>query len=290
MQIVPLQPAHYDTLHPLYLALTAPAPHCLFQPGPTLFRTGMQFALERGTSIFIAAVRGRAIGLAAITRLRPALDGTVRDAITALFFDSDLTGQQLLAACETQSRAGDASELLAFPNTTNYSPAPCYNGGWDGLSDRIPMVGRLLARNGYRPFHRELHFTCDLERFATETPRKPAGVTLVETADDRGRRTLRALADNRAVGVCVFSTLHRVSDDPETRDWGYLWALGVDVEYREQGLGRFLLRSAMARLHADRCQGMWLTTAADNWPAQALYLTHGFEIVDCSASFTKTIR
>jgi ribosomal protein S18 acetylase RimI-like enzyme len=35
------------------------------------------------------------------------------------------------------------------------------------------------------------------------------------------------------------------------------------------------------------CHSCWLTTGAENWPAQPLYLALGFEIVDCTASYQK---
>lgn len=291
MKIVPLIPAHLDALHGLYLALVAPVPHCAFKPGLPIFRAGMSQAADDGTSLMVATVGRHVTGFAALRRLRPDDAGAPRDGITALFFADEAAGGALLAACEEQSHtARQPHSIIAFPNTHSYSPVPCYNGGWDGLSDRIPAVARLLARAGYQPFHRELHLTCDLERFPVRPGPKPAGITLVETADQHGRRTLRALDDNRAIGVCVFSTLQRMSDDPDTRDWGYVWGLGVEESYQRRGIGRFLLSSALARLHTSGCQGCWLTTTADNWPAQLLYLTLGFEVVDGSMSFQKAAQ
>ena len=45
---------------------------------------------------------------------------------------------------------------------------------------------------------------------------------------------------------------------------------------------------ALGHLRRLGCDTCWLTTGADNWPAQPLYLALGFEIVDCSASYRKS--
>lgn len=238
--------------------------------------------------MLVAESGGYAHGFAAVMRLRPDEAGMPRDGITALFFADDAAGQALLDRCEQQRPSGAGVPLLAFPNTYHYCPVPGYNGGWDGLSDRLHSGARLLARNGYRPFYRELHLTCDLDRFAARPSIRPTDVVLVDTADERGRRTLRVLVGNRSVGVCVFSTLERLSDDPETRDWGYIWGFGVDEEQRGRGIGRFLLTSALSKLHTSGCQGCWVTNRSDNWPALTLYLQLGFELVDTSTSYTKS--
>ncbi len=38
-----------------------------------------------------------------------------------------------------------------------------------------------------------------------------------------------------------------------------------------------------------RWAGCWLTTGADNWEAQPMYLLLGFEIVDTSACYTRQL-
>ena len=38
------------------------------------------------------------------------------------------------------------------------------------------------------------------------------------------------------------------------------------------------------------CTTCWLTTTADNWRAQPLYYSLGFEVLDCSVSFCKQLK
>ena len=89
--------------------------------------------------------------------------------------------------------------------------------------------------------------------------------------------------------MCVYSTLAALSDDPQAAQWGYIHWLHVAPELRRHGLARYLLTSALDRLYRERCSGCWLTTGADNWPAQPLYLSLGFEIADASATFRRQL-
>jgi ribosomal protein S18 acetylase RimI-like enzyme len=92
------------------------------------------------------------------------------------------------------------------------------------------------------------------------------------------------------VGVCDYGRLdERVSDDPAAAQWGYIWGLDVVEPMRRRGIGRLLMHRALAHLSAQGCRGCWLTTDATNWPAQALYLTLGFEVVDASTCFGRTL-
>jgi ribosomal protein S18 acetylase RimI-like enzyme len=289
MRISQLLPEHLPTLHGLYLALVAQVPHCLFKPGLPFFTNTLQRAQEQGMRLFVAEEQNMVQGFAALSRILPDTTGMPRHAITSLFCLEEGVGRALLQVCEAESRTSDAGALLVFPNTRHYSPIPGYNGGWDGLSDRVHATGRLLARNGFYPIHRELHLTCDLPRFPVESLHPDVTVSLSESIDDQGRRTLRVWRGNLAVGVCAYGTLQRLSDDPETREWGYIWGLGIDEQHQGYGLARYLLTTALNRLRADGCQGCWTTVTSGNWASLGLVLSHGFEIVDGSTSFSKTL-
>ncbi len=289
MHIVPLQTAHLDVLRDLYLVATSPVPHCRFMPSEAMFRAALTQLSEDDVRVLVVEEAGTAHGFAALRQLTQKESDPQWADITALFFANDAAGQALLAACEAQICRADIDYILAFPNTHGQCPVPGYNGGWDGLSDRMPATARLLARNGYRPYYRELHMTCDFDRFPPLPNPAPPGITLVEAMDDRGRLTLQAMAESQLVGVCIYGTLDRLSDDLAARRWGYIWGLEVAEAFRRRGIARYLLTSSLAHLHAQGCTGCWLTTGADNWPAQPLYLSLGFEVVDSSACFRKAL-
>jgi ribosomal protein S18 acetylase RimI-like enzyme len=288
MDVVSPRREHAPALHRLYLGSVAAAPHCRFTPDAGRFAAELLgaapsvplFSPPRELELLVAEEGGAACGFASFARYKE-WEGGERQAITALFFEDEAAAAALLRSCEALA-AGDA-ELLAFPDTHGKGPVAGYNCGWNGLSDRIPHLARVLARAGYRPYQRELHLSCDLGRLPPGQPSAPAGVELHEEPDERGRLWLRAFAGGRKVGDCVFSTLAQLA--PAAGRTGYVWGLGVDEGHRRQGLARCLMGRALTRLAELGCEACWLTTTADNWPAQPLYLSLGFEVVDCSASF-----
>ena len=284
IQIVEPQAAHAAALRQIYLSATSAAPHCRFAPDVERFAECLISPRVTPTRIFVAEQRGMPQGFAALVRMKSEGDGAERDAITALFFADPSAGQALLDACEAQA----PGELLAFPADHGHCPIAGYNGGWDGLPDRIPAVAQLLARNGYTPYYRELSLICDLARFVPEPVDPPVGVDLRESVGEFGKSyyILHALAGQREAGQCHYITLAEMQD-PNAARTGYVWWLHVEPEVRRRGIGRYLMQRTLDHMRRLGCDTCWLTTGADNWPAQPLYLALGFEIVDCSASYRK---
>jgi ribosomal protein S18 acetylase RimI-like enzyme len=225
------------------------------------------------------------VGFAALLDGGVAEDGTPEAQITALFTRHEEPGQALVDACV--AHVSGARRLLAFPASHRRCPIPAYNAGWDGLSDRLRVVARVLARSGFRPFYRELHLECSGAHFPPPVAPAPTDVAIVERNNASGDLIFAAMAGDEEVGVCVYRTLAHLSDHPEARQWGYVMGLHVAEALRRRGVARHLLTRALRHLADHGCRGCWLTTGADNWPAQPLYLALGFEIVDASACFRK---
>jgi ribosomal protein S18 acetylase RimI-like enzyme len=284
---------HIDALHALYRRAVADAPHCRFLPDAARFRDELMgiapltplFNMPSPPSerrVLVADEGGAARAFAGLTRFTD-WDGVDRQAITSLFCADEQAGRALLAACEEAARPGT---LEAFPESHGKSPLSEYNGGWDGLSDRVPGVARILARAGYTPFYRELHLTLDLRRVPPGPAALAAGLELrVEPLEHRTR--LRALDGEVEAASLGFGTLAPLVTDPGAARTGYIWWLGVEEGYRRRGIARALMAAALVRLVEVSCEECWLTTAADNWQAQPLYLALGFAVVDCSTSFRK---
>ena len=100
---------------------------------------------------------------------------------------------------------------------------------------------------------------------------------------------MRALDGNTEVGVCSYSTLTFLTDEPAAGRTGYIWWLHVNETHRRRGIARALMAAATDQLAAQGCTTCWLTTAADNWAAQSLYYALGFDVVDGSVSFRKSL-
>jgi ribosomal protein S18 acetylase RimI-like enzyme len=284
IQIVQPQLAHAGALREIYLSMTSGAPHCRFVPDVERFGMCLVSPQNATTRVFVAEEHGMPKGFAALGRAHNETDDSTYDAITALFFAHAEAGRALLKACEAQAASGD---VLAFPAAHSECPIVGYNGGWDGLPDRIPSVARLLARHGYAPYYRELHLTCDLSDAAPVSGAAPAGISLRESLGEYGQHILQALVGDREAGVCHYKTLARLGEEAASRT-GSVWWLHVEPDARRRGVGRYLMLEALDHLRRQGCDTCWLTTGADNWPAQPLYLALGFEIVDCSASYRKT--
>lgn len=302
MEVVPVSQEHVDELFTIYSRLVAQAPHSRFAGDRARFRDevlGLEtpsstiFASPQSTQTFVALASGRARGFATLVSYRQysgdGKDSKVVQAITGLFVDGEEAGSALIRTCEAQATT---PELYAFPPTHGYTPMRTYDAAWDGLSDRVPQVARLLAKHGYTPYARELILIAPLvrERYSASFP---PGITLEMQGWPDGRsegRRLHPMDGEKEAGVCEIFTLAAISDDPAAKQVGYVFWLHVEEAYRRRGIGRALMAAAMDEMVAQGCTECWLTTGADNWNAQALYYSLGFDVVDCAVSFRKQLQ
>jgi ribosomal protein S18 acetylase RimI-like enzyme len=297
MDVVPVRSEHVDQLLAIYLAQVASAPHCCLVPGRARFRSDL---LGLGTQaprlhpapqqaqVFVAEESGAARGFAALATYHD-WDDDERQAITGLFFAHEAAGHALIRACEARATS---DELDAFPNSHGNTLIQAYNAGWDGLSDRIPGVAQVLAQHGYVPHERELHLAKQLPHVQCAPPLLPPAMTMRVPEAPAGYREallVQVLDGESVVGACSYSTLALLTGEPAASRTGYVDWLHVNEGYRRRGIARALMAAAMDGLAAQGCEACWLTTAADNWAAQSLYLTLGFSVVDCSVSFRKTL-
>jgi ribosomal protein S18 acetylase RimI-like enzyme len=286
MQIVPYQPAHLQSLYEGYRHLVAGVPHCRFIPSRNYFGHALAQAEQAGASLLIAEDHAGVRGVATLLPIAPAGDGLPELEITSCFAPEEATSAMLLEAC--LGRAAGARRVVAFPAEHGHCPMPSYNAGWDGLSDKLPWVARALARHGFAPTYRELHLECAAPHFPPAPMSAPPGITMIEGTED-GYQAVRAMANEQEVGICLYMLLSKHSDHPEADSWGYVDWLHVAESQRRRGLGRYLMTWALQRLWEQGCRGCWLTTGANNWPAQPLYLGLGFEILDTSSAWEKLL-
>jgi ribosomal protein S18 acetylase RimI-like enzyme len=186
------------------------------------------------------------------------------------------------------------TRLHAFPEEHGRGPVRAYNAGWGGLPDGEASLTRVLVRAGFRPFYRELHVTCEGERFPPPLAPAPRGLgaVRVEVGPTRGVQReieIRLLRGGEELGNCIHSTLGNLTDHPDAARWGYIHWLGTAAPVRRRGVARHLLTRALHDLAAQGCTGCWLTTGAANWEAQPLYLSLDFEIVDTSACYVRPL-
>lgn len=286
MQIVPYRDEYLTGVYDAYLRATGAVPHCRFTPSLEYTGAALTRAEQAGAGLLVAEDGGAVHGIATLRPIATAEDGLAQLEITGLFAPEEATVVALLEAC--MQRAHGARRVLAFAAEHDHCPLPAYNAGWNGLSDRMPWVARVLARHGFVPTYRELHLECAAAYFPSTQLPAPPGITLVE-----GTRaetlSVRAMEGDQELGLCLYFRLRKLSDHPEAGAWAYVDWLGVDEAHRRRGLGRCLMSLMLTRLREQAYHGCWLTTGGDNWPAQPLYLGLGFEILDTSSSWEKSL-
>lgn len=299
MVVVPVHPDHVGPLHAIYLEATARAPHCRFAPDLTQFRNELlgltprlRQQVPQQSDVLVAEASGSVEGFATLTTWRDDDDGdAIKQAITGLFIANEAAADALIAACE--ARATDTI-LRAFPSTHGNTLIQNYNVGWDGLSSYVRHVTRPLSQHGYVPYTREMHLVAPLDPALLGTSSLASPLTLdgprQQSDTYAWSQMVRAMDGETRTGICSFSDLSVVTEQVGARHAGYIWGLFVNDAYRRRGIARALLVAAMQHLTEQGCTECWLTTTADNWAAQPLYYSVGFEVVDCSVSFRKTLR
>lgn len=291
MQVVPFRPEQAPALYDVYRRVTAGVAHCRFAPSAASFARALTAPMQ-GTQLLVADDGGAAVGFAALLGTAGRADRPPTTELTALFAADEPADQALVEASIAIARSRGVDQLTAFDDEHSHCPIPAYNAGWSGPSDAMPRAARALARAGFVPYHRELHLS---RLFGRPGPlpvaaHLPALTLVADPAAGRPEEhTLRALLGGERAGVCVYSTLAHLSDDPAAARCGYIMWLHVEEAYRRRGIARYLLTNALAALAAAGCAGCWLTTGGTNWPALTLYLSLGFEIVDTSTCFRKAL-
>lgn len=297
MEIVSVQPEHTDALLAIYRAQVANAPHCRFVPEPARFCDELLgnillpaslFDRPLETKVLVAEEAGKPQGFVCFHRYHHWNEGE-REAIAGLFFADEAAGDALILACEAMATN---NEIGAFPRFHGLTGIHSYNGGWDGLSDRVPNVAHVLVRHGYRPYFRELNLITPTLKVGVDKAVLSPGLRLVHSIDpnDQQGRKVQAMDGDEEVGICIYSTLAPLTDNEEASHIGYVWWLHVSEAYRQRGIARSLMAATFEQLTLLGCTSCWLTTTCDNWRAQPLYYSLGFDMVDCSVSFHKTIK
>ena len=284
MQIVPYRSAHLPGLYEVYRRTTAGVPHSRFIPSLEYTGAALARAEQAGAVLLVAEDQGAVSGVASLRPVAPDGDGTPKLEITGLFAAEEGVVARLLEAC--LGRADGAKRIVAFPAEHGHCPLPAYNAGWDGLSDQLRPVARVLARHGFAPTYRELHLECVAPHFPPEPIAVPSGITMVDGSGPN-YISVRAMAGEQEAGICLWMRLSKYSDHPDAGAWSYVDWLHVEEAQRRRGLGRALMNWTLRRMWEAGCRGCWLTTGGDNWPAQPLYLGLGFEILDTSSSWHK---
>ena len=303
MAVRPLQPADLPYLYAVFQDVTSSLPHGFPATREEFFASiSATPAHHRIGRVLVVSTGGEPSGFARTGIYRSVADrwSFAKPGEGLLFGPFVRTaevaaGEALLTACVAYLRSQGAGRCLAF-DPVEAVGAPFYNGGWSGLSERLPHLATLLSQFGFRIRYREF---CLFKSSLADLPAPgaiPESLTLSHETRDRCRQSLK-LYDcggrdrGSFAGACHYSSMYpRRGAHPDARSRGYIDGLAVPENYQGRGLGRLLLLHTLHRIRAMDCESVSLTTAADNLRAQNLYYSLGFRLVDSCLSFEAPIK
>jgi ribosomal protein S18 acetylase RimI-like enzyme len=138
------------------------------------------------------------------------------------------------------------------------------------LSEYLLVTGLF---NKYRIFYKQLSDMVLAENFIRERLENNESVIFVALADD----------DHRQIPSGFTQLYPLLSSVRATKNW-LLNDLYVDADYRNQGIGEALIKTAMDFARSEDATYIKLETDFDNYTAQKLYEIIGFKKQELSAS------
>ena len=132
-------------------------------------------------------------------------------------------------------------------------------------SEHIPLILPLF--DAYRQFYQQSTDIEGAQAFLTERFKEGSSVIFLSMIDEK---------DNGNI-ACGFTQLYPTFSSVSMKRLWILNDLFVVPEVRQQGVGKALLEHARAFASTTQAKGLTLKTAINNYPAQALYESLGWQ-------------
>ncbi len=291
-RVAPLDPTHLPQLRQLlnaHLGLLAPgwaltedyiASHLQQNPGQAIVDPWVS---ERKT---LCALEGeRLVAAAHLLRysrgseVGPTYAGAADIAWCVAWAEAERAASALLAAATRQMHAWGAANEYAWDAGLPVGP-------FVGVPDVWPHIAAALTAAGFQPTagNEEVVLGGALDAMpAAGDPPLPALVLQRRlTTGPWASREMRftALLDGQQVGKCeVALDLTDGGALPALRDWAQLTELAVAEPWRNQGIGAWLVRHAVAWLRLGRRSRLLVAAMADNAGAIRFYRRCGWEVL-----------
>ncbi|MAE40890.1 MAG: hypothetical protein CML07_08245 [Psychrobacter sp.] len=199
-------------------------------------------------------------------------------------------GQQLLAASEQYFREAGVSKIDAFLPYEGYC---FYHVGRGFVVDRWAHVYGLLGMNKYRILYAQVFMEKELVRGSKPTlPMIDVDLSsVIEVGQIEPLQvSVRLLQDGKGVGSCDACPVVQYQRSSEGVRQFYIPGLWIDDHLRGQGLGRYLVE----RLHWEMLKRgydhSFIGTELNNYRAQLLYASDGYELLLTEYSFAKELK
>lgn len=197
-------------------------------------------------------------------------------------------GQAILEKTEDYLRSQMITKVYVYSRHYRY---PCYYFANAQLSDRLGHVEALLGYNGYRRVHGQAIFDWENFNVAPTLPKIPVTYS-IEWNNGRGELpncNITAHKDGEVVGVCRSLSGGMFSSHPDAQQWVYTEWLGVEEEFKGQGLGKYLLQYSLQEMHKVGYRHASVSTDWGN-PSFVFYSNcGGYKVVDWTYAYSKRI-
>lgn len=302
MEIVQYTPDLQTRVTQFYNRVTANVPHCYpvkeeeFAVALRGVTTGKSDIHEGGIDseiAFVATMKGavQAFIHVGIGQVRNN-EGKEEDVGVIRFFGYERgarhVGQAVLAEAEVYLKTHNISRISAFSQDCRYR---FYHFGHAYLSDALDQVQALLGFNGYQRCEGEVFL--DWENY-TVTPIPPnlpveLSVEWENRCRERSHCTVKAYRGDEQVGICESVCGGEFSSHPDAQDWLHTVWLGIEGDLQGQGLGRYLLQSALQEMHKVGYRHAAISTNWENYRAFLFYSNCGYRVVDWTYEFVKDL-
>ena len=184
-------------------------------------------------------------------------------------------GQAVLAEAESHIGARSIAPSLAFDQAYRY-PFFCFGAAY--LSDELDHIGSALGLAGYSRVCGEVFLDWpDFAPAPTASTLPVAGAEL-RVMEVPGGGALPGLQVQCA--RCWHVSAGDFSRADEAQEWAFCTSLHVRREFQRNGIGKWLLRTALGYVKERGYRHASISTASENWRAQSLYGNMGYRSVD----------
>ena len=302
MEIVQYTPDLQTRVTQFYNRVTANVPHCYpvkeeeFAVALRGVTTGKSDIHEGGIDseiAFVATMKGavQAFIHVGIGQVRNN-EGKEEDVGVIRFFGYERgarhVGQAVLAEAEVYLKTHNISRISAFSQDCRYR---FYHFGHAYLSDALDQVQALLGFNGYRRCEGEVFLDWENYTVTRIPPNLPVELSVEweNRCRERSHCTVKAYRGDEQVGICESVCGGEFSSHPDAQDWLHTVWLGIEGDLQGQGLGRYLLQSALQEMHKVGYRHAAISTNWENYRAFLFYSNCGYRTVDWTYEFVKDL-
>ena len=197
----------------------------------------------------------------------------------------------LLSHGEAWLQAIGLSSVLVYRQAYRY---PFYHFSHAFLSNHLEHIQALLLFNGYKECGGEVFL--DWPDMDPGRPYEVDGLNTdlqIKHESGAGRLPdlkLKSYHDGQEIGECISLNARAFSNSEVVEDWIFTKWLGVSEPFQGKGLGRYLLGCALTEARKVGYRHAAISTARDNHRALLFYANCGYQAVDWTRQFFRSLK